>query len=91
VHSYDKEKGYGRYNGGRYANAKVDQLIEDSAGVLDKDARLDLLRQAMQIALVEDMNVIPLHYQVDLYAYSKKINFDPRADTYLFFYDISFK
>jgi peptide/nickel transport system substrate-binding protein len=91
VHSYDKDKGYGRYNGGRYANAKVDQLIEDSAGVLDKDARLDLLKQAMHIALVEEMNIIPLHYQVDLYAYSKKINFDPRADTYLYFYDISFK
>lgn len=91
VHSYDKDKGYGRYNGGRYMNAQVDKLIEDSDGVLDKDARLKFLEQAMQIALVEDMNIIPLHYQVDLYAYSKKLHFDPRADTYLYFYDMSYK
>ena len=91
VHTYDQEKGYGRYNGGRYSNPKVDALIEESAGVLEPEKRLAILQEAMRLALVEDMNVIPLHYQVDLYAYSDKLTFEPRADTYLYFYDMKLK
>jgi peptide/nickel transport system substrate-binding protein len=91
VHTYDKEKGMGRYNGGRYSNPQVDALIQESAGVLDTNKRLEILKKVMNIALVEDQNVIPLHFQVDLYACSQKLDFTPRADNYAFFYDIKFK
>ena len=91
VHTYDQEKGYGRYNGGRYSNPKVDELIEASARVLDAAERDKLLVDAMHLALVEDQNIIPLHYQVDLYAVSKKVEMAPRADDYLYFYDMRLK
>lgn len=91
VHSYDQEKGYGRYNGGRYANAKVDGLIERSARILDAAEREKLLVEAMHLALVEDQNIIPLHYQVDLYAVTQKVEMAPRADNYLYFYDMTLK
>lgn len=91
VHTYDKEKGFGRYNGGRYSNAKVDALVETSATVLDAAEREKLLVEAMHLALVEEQNIIPLHYQVDLYAVSKKVEMAPRADNYLYFYDMKLK
>ena len=91
VHTYDKEKGYGRYNGGRYSNAEVDELIEKSAGVLDKNERTQMLQKVMDIALAKDQNIIPLHFQVDLYACSKKLDFQPRADNYMYFFDMKFK
>ena len=91
MHTYDQEKGYGRYNGGRYSNPKVDELIEASARVLDAAERDKLLVDAMHLALVEDQNIIPLHYQVDLYAVSKKVEMAPRADDYLYFYDMRLK
>lgn len=85
VHTYNQEKGYGRYNGGRYSNKKVDSIIEESAKVLDADKRRELLEEVMHIALIEEQNIIPLHYQVDLYAVSKKVEMTPRADNYLYF------
>jgi peptide/nickel transport system substrate-binding protein len=88
VHTYDADTGYGRYNGGRYSNPKADKLIEQSATIIDADKRLKKLRKITQLALVEDQNIIPLHYQVDLYAYGKHVSFTPRADTYLYFYDL---
>ena len=91
VHTYDKVKGYGRYNGGRYSNPKVDKLIEDSAGVLDLKKRQEILQEVVKIALEQDQNIIPLHFQVDLYSYSKKVDFAPRADTYLYYYDMKLK
>jgi peptide/nickel transport system substrate-binding protein len=89
IHTYDDVKGYGRYNGGRFSNKEVDDLIEKSATVLDEKERRAILIKAMNTAL-EDQCVIPLHYQVDLYATSKKVEMAPRADTYLYFYDMKF-
>ena len=91
VHTYDQEAGYGRYNGGRYSNPKVDALIEESAGILDAAKREKVLQEVPHIALLEEQNIIPLHFQVDLYANSEKLYFEPRADTYLYFFDMYFK
>ena len=91
VHTYDQEKGYGRYNGGRYSNEAVDALIEKSSKILDGKEREKLLIEIMHKALLEDQNIIPLHYQVDLYAVSNKVEMTPRADTYLYFFDMKLK
>ncbi len=88
VHTNDKVKGYGRYNRGRFSNAKVDELIERSAGIMDPDERLKVLQEAQKIALVDEQCFIPLHYQVDIYAASKKINFEPRTDSHIRAFDI---
>ncbi len=88
THSYDKEKGFGRYNRSRYSNPQVDELIEKAQIEMDRDKRLLLLQEAQRISLLEDFSCIPLHYEVDLYATTKKITFVPRADTNLYIYDI---
>jgi len=76
------------YNGGRYSDPEVDGLIEKSATIIDADERLEILHEITQMALIEDQNIVPLHYQVDLYAFGKQVSFEPRADTYLYFYDM---
>ncbi len=91
VHTYDQDKGYGRYNGGRYSNPEVDRLIEESDVTIDQVKRLELMKQAQKIALVDDQNIIPLHYQVDLYAFNNKINFKPRIDSHLYVFEMSKK
>jgi peptide/nickel transport system substrate-binding protein len=91
VHTYDPEKGYGRYNGGRYSNKAVDEVIEKTSTVLDAEKREKLLIKAMHMALLDDQNIIPLHYQVDLYAVSQKVEMAPRADNYMYFFDMKMK
>ncbi len=88
VHSTDDKKGYGRYNRGGFADPVVDKYIEDSAGIMDPAARLKALQAAQKIAVVDDQGFIPLHYQVDIYASSKKIHFEPRTDSRIWAYDI---
>jgi peptide/nickel transport system substrate-binding protein len=90
AHTYDKEKGYGRYNRGRYSNPKVDALIEAASSTVNQDERLKNMQEAQRIALLQDQNIIPLHFQEDIYAKSKKLNWKPRADHYLWYYDMSF-
>ena len=88
VHTYNAETGYGRYNRGRYSNTKVDALIEESAGIMDPDKRLKVLQDAQKISMIDDQSFIPLHYQVDIYASSKKVHFEPRTDSRIWAYDI---
>jgi len=80
IHSYDSKRGYGRYNYGRFSDPRFDRVFEASQEEMDSDRRLALLRKAQKIALVEDQCVIPLHFQVDLYAAKQSIRFTPRLD-----------
>ena len=88
IHSKDDVKGYGRYNNGKYSNPKVDKLIEESDANMNPPSRVKQMQEAQQIALVQDQNIIPLHYQVDIYASSKKIKFAPRTDSRIWAFDI---
>lgn len=90
AHTHDKAKGYGRYNRGRYSNSKVDRLIEAASATVNPNERLKNMIEAQRIALLEDQAFIPLHFQVDLYAKSNKINWKPRANHYFYYYDFSF-
>jgi peptide/nickel transport system substrate-binding protein len=90
AHTYDPEKGYGRYNRGRYSNPKVDELIEDSSGTVDQEERLGLMKKAQKLVL-EDQAFIPLHFQEDIYAKSDSLDWKPRADHDVWYYDIKFK
>ena len=91
VHTRMDDKSYGRINGGRYSNAEVDQLIESSNITIDQAERLKLMQKAQKIALLDEQSIIPLHYQVDLYAFNDKITFKPRIDSYLYAFEINKK
>jgi len=88
IHSFNQTEGYGRYNYGRFSNLKVDSLIEKSANIMNIKKRLMYLQEAQKVALVDNQCIIPLHFQIDLYAASKKIHFEPRVDGQIWVFDI---
>jgi peptide/nickel transport system substrate-binding protein len=68
--TYDREKGMGTGNRGRYSNPKVDALLEQALATVDDKAREKLLQQACEVA-VHDLGIIPLHYEVSTWATRK--------------------
>ncbi len=79
LHTYDKDRGFGASNRGRYSNAEVDKLVERALATIDDGKRAALLAQATEIA-VEDGGIIPLHYQVNTWAGRKGIVYSARTD-----------
>jgi peptide/nickel transport system substrate-binding protein len=79
IHTYDKSRGFGASNRGRYSNAEVDTLIEDALATVDDAKRQDLLAEATEIA-INDGAIIPLHYQVNTWAARKGIKYRARTD-----------
>jgi len=79
IHTYDKSRGFGASNRGRYSNSKVDTMIEDALATVDNAKRQALLAEATEIA-INDGAIIPLHYQVNTWAARKGIKYRARTD-----------
>ena len=77
------EKGYGAWNWGRYANPKVDALMEQSLASVDRAKREALAREAGTLAM-NDLAFIPLHHQVVSWAMRAGLNYTPRTDEFTF-------
>ena len=77
--TYDKEKGLGAFNISRYSNPKVDALVAQAVTTMDDKKRGDLLAQATEIA-IKEYGVIPLHYQLAIWATKAGLNYAARAD-----------
>lgn len=87
LHTYDKDRGFGASNRGRYSNAEVDKLIEEALATVDDAKRQDLLAKATEMA-IEDGGIIPLHYQVNAWAAKKGISYRARTDENTRAYDV---
>ena len=79
IHSYDKSRGFGASNRGRYANPEVDKTIEDALVEVDAKKRENLLAKATELA-INDVAIIPLHYQVNTWATRTGLKYEPRTD-----------
>jgi peptide/nickel transport system substrate-binding protein len=79
--TYNRDKGYGTANRGRYSNPKVDLMTEDALQTVDDARRAAFLQRATEIAIA-DTGVIPLHFQVNLWATRDGITYVPRTDEY---------
>lgn len=89
VHSKDIKKNLGGFNGMNYSNNKVDQLIEKSQENLVTKDRLKDLQAVMKILVDDDYVGVPL-FETDLiYAFEKKLNFEPRIDGAVYAAEIS--
>jgi peptide/nickel transport system substrate-binding protein len=77
--TWNKEKGFGTANRGRYSNTKVDALTEDALQTVDDIKREAYLQRATEIA-INDTGIIPLHFQVNLWAARDGIVYQPRMD-----------
>jgi len=81
IHTFDKDKGFGSSNRGRHSNAEIDALIEEALRTVDDEKRQDLLAQATEKA-IENVAIIPTHFQVNTWAAKKGLNYIPRTDEY---------
>jgi len=79
IHTPDRDRGLGASNRGRYSNPEVDALIEKAIRELDDEKREALLRQASKMAL-DDVAMIPLHIQTNIWASRKGFVHEARAD-----------
>jgi len=84
LHTPDKDKGMGTYNGAKYSDSEIDSQLASSASIVDLAERQKAL-QAINKKSVEDVAWIPLHYQQDLFAVvkGKDIKFKPRSDRWI--------
>ncbi len=81
VATFDKVKGMGPVNRGRYSNPVLDKAIEEALATVDDPKRAELLAKASEIA-IEDVAVIVSHYQLNTWATRKGMQYTPRADEY---------
>jgi len=79
--TFDKDKGTGAANRGRYSNPKMDALVEQALVTVDDQKRAKLLAEASEVAM-NDVGIIPLHYQVSFWGARKGLTYLPRADEY---------
>ena len=77
--TYSKDKGFGTANRGRYSNPKVDALLEEALATVDDARREAVLQRATEVA-IDDTAIIPLHFQVNLWATRNGITYTPRTD-----------
>ncbi len=80
LHTYDKSKGFGSSNRGRFSNAKFDAMVEEALTTVDAKKREDLLVKATELGIGELQGIIPLHYQVNTWAARKGVAYTARTD-----------
>jgi peptide/nickel transport system substrate-binding protein len=71
--------GYGVGNYGGYSNSEIDGIARKNMLIVDHKERKKLLQHAARMVM-EDLPVLPLYVEDDIYAMKKTIHFDPRAD-----------
>jgi peptide/nickel transport system substrate-binding protein len=79
--TYNKDKGMGAYNWGRYSNPKFDALLEQALQTLDEKKREGMLQDMMRI-LHADTAIVPIHQQATSWATRKGFSYIPRTDEY---------
>ena len=92
LHTIDKAAGFGDWNGSRSSDQDIDQVLEKTNQIVDQTQYVKTLQEANKMAM-ERVRVIPLHYQMDLYAVAKKngLQFTPRPDQWFVFKEMSKK
>ncbi len=79
IHSYDKSKGYGSNNRGRYSNREIDALIEKGMATVDDTARKAIFEECAGRAIA-DVALVPLYYPISVWAESDTLAFAGRSD-----------
>jgi len=77
--TFNKEKGMGAANRGRYSNPALDALLARALATVNDAQREKLLQQATEIG-VGDLGIIPLYHQHNLWATRRGITYEARAD-----------
>ena len=79
--TFNRDKGLGAVNWGRYSNPKVDYLIEQALQQVDDENRRIMLQRATELAM-QDLGIMPIHFQYTVWATTKGVTYVPRTDEY---------
>ena len=79
--TFNRDKGLGAVNWGRYSNPKVDYLIEQALQQVDDDNRRIMLQRATELSM-QDLGIMPIHFQYTVWATTKGVTYVPRTDEY---------
>ncbi|MEJ0019771.1 MAG: ABC transporter substrate-binding protein [Acetobacteraceae bacterium] len=74
--TYDPAKGWGASNRGRYSSTELDSLIGEALRTADDGAREKILQKAQKVAF-DDVAIIPLHIQKNIWATRAGITYVP--------------
>jgi peptide/nickel transport system substrate-binding protein len=88
VATYDKATGRGATNAGRYSNPKMDALLIEAMRTVDDAKRGELLRQAETVVL-DDNGILPLHFEVTLWAFKPEFDYKPRTDQFTLPFEVT--
>jgi peptide/nickel transport system substrate-binding protein len=80
-------EGFGLDNGGGYSDPEMDRLIEEVSERLAPEERKTLLRRIAK-KVYDEVPIIPLYRQADLYALKSDLVFAPRLDRGIQAFDI---
>jgi peptide/nickel transport system substrate-binding protein len=79
--TFNREKGMGTTNRGRYSNPVFDAKVEEGLRTVDDKKRDAIFGEAMEIVM-EDVGLIPIHYQLNTWAMRKGFGYEARSDEY---------
>lgn len=79
--TFDRARGSGAANRGRYSNPAFDAVLTQALATVDDAKREALLGQASEMAM-NDVGLIPSHFQLNTWALRKPLKMEPRADEY---------
>ena len=79
--TFNRDKGLGAVNWGRYSNTKVDYLIEQALQQVNDENRSIMLQRATDLAM-QDLGIMPIHFQFTMWATKKNVQYIPRTDEY---------
>jgi peptide/nickel transport system substrate-binding protein len=86
-YSRDKKPGYGEVNRTSYSNTEVDALLDKADSTPNLEERDAHLQKATKL-LLEDIPMIPVHYEQDIYAAHEGVTFTPRTDKFIWAYEM---
>jgi peptide/nickel transport system substrate-binding protein len=79
--TFDTAKGMGVTNRGRYSNPAFDKILSEALVTMDDKKREVAIIRAAEMAM-EDVALIPLHYEVSTWATTKNLKYAARTDQY---------
>jgi peptide/nickel transport system substrate-binding protein len=74
-----REKGMGGTNRGRYSNPAMDGKLEEAMRTVDDAKREALLQEASRL-VIADYGVLPLHFELSVWAMRRDLTYAGRAD-----------
>ena len=77
----DPKLGYGTTNPGGYSNKDVDAVLTKALTTVDDAARNKMLAQASTMVM-KDYGVLPLHFEVTVWAFKKGLTYVPQINQY---------